>query len=118
MGVRISAGWKEALAPGQVRPVALPRARDGRPREALVLRDHGGELRAYLNRCEHLPIPIDGGARRFLSSDGQHLQCGTHGARFRLEDGYCVEGPCVGRALQAIPLEVEDGVVYLLVDPT
>ena len=114
--MRISAGWKDALAPGQVRPVALPRERDGRPREALLLRDHGGELRAYLNRCQHLPIPIDGGARRFLSKDGQHLQCGTHGARYRLEDGYCIDGPCAGQSLQPIALEMEGDAIYLVID--
>lgn len=91
--------------------------REGRPREALVLLDHDARVRVYLNRCEHLPIPLDGGSRRFLSDDGRHLFCGTHGARYRLEDGFCVEGPCAGRSLLALPFRIDDdGCVVLVVE--
>lgn len=114
MSVRIAAGRSSAIGRGQVCAVPLPRGRDGTPREALLLRDHGGTLRAYLNRCQHLPVPIDGGSRRFLSSDGQHLLCGTHGARYRLEDGYCVHGPCLGRALPAIEVELKGDAIQLV----
>jgi len=33
------------------------------------------------------------------------IQCATHGALFRIRDGYCVAGPCAGQGL--IPLEVK-----------
>jgi nitrite reductase/ring-hydroxylating ferredoxin subunit len=102
--LRIAAGRASELTPGAVRVVQLPP--EGRiPREALVVRDASGVLRAYLNRCQHLPIPLDGGSRRFLARDGAHLQCGTHGARYRLSDGHCIEGPCLGRSLIALELE-------------
>ena len=114
MSIRVAAG-DSTLAPGQVRVVRLPRGPDGLPRGALLLRDHGGTLRAYLNRCRHLPIPIDGGSRRFLTADAQHLLCGTHGARYRLEDGHCVHGPCVGLSLHAIAVEADGEALYLLV---
>lgn len=80
----------------------------GRPREALVLLDEDGRVRAYLNRCEHLPIPLDAGSREFLSRDGAHLMCGTHGALFRRDDGFCVAGPCAGRSLCALPFRITD----------
>lgn len=97
-----------------VQVVRLPDDERGRPREALVLLDGARTLRAYLNRCEHLPIPLDGGSRRFLSEDGSHLVCGTHGALYRREDGFCVEGPCAGKSLLALPVRVdEDGWVEL-----
>jgi nitrite reductase/ring-hydroxylating ferredoxin subunit len=102
---RVAAGSAASLANGDVRVVQLPREISGIPREALIVRDHGGVLRAYLNRCQHLPIPLDGGSRRFLSSDGGHLQCGTHGAHYRFDDGHCVRGPCLGTNLIALELE-------------
>lgn len=104
------------VAFGEVRVVALPRDQLGRPREALLVRDAGGCLRVYLNRCRHLPIPIDGGSREFLTSDGSHLRCGTHGALYRLDDGHCVSGPCEGQALHALPFEVVAGAVRVRID--
>jgi nitrite reductase/ring-hydroxylating ferredoxin subunit len=102
--LRIAAGRGSDLAAGAVRVVKLPPA--GRiPREALIVRDRDGSLRAYVNLCQHLPIPLDGGSRRFLTRDGEHLQCGTHGARYRLSDGHCIDGPCQGRSLIALELE-------------
>ncbi len=98
----------------EVRVVAAGRLEDGRPREVIVLQNTAGEPRAYVNRCEHLPIPLDGGSRRFLSADGTHLACGTHGALFRLDDGYCTEGPCTGASLETVPLRVdEDGWIVI-----
>jgi nitrite reductase/ring-hydroxylating ferredoxin subunit len=102
---RIALEALDELAPGQVRVVPLPRVPGGIPHEALLVRDHEGTLRAYRNRCRHLPIPIDSGSRRFLTDDGRELLCRTHGARYRLEDGFCVHGPCAGLALQAIAIE-------------
>ncbi len=103
--VRIAAGSARDLGRDAVRVVALPPERGRIPREALVLRDRAGVVRAYLNRCQHLPIPLDGGSRRFWSADGQHLLCGTHGAHYRREDGQCVLGPCLGTNLLALELE-------------
>jgi nitrite reductase/ring-hydroxylating ferredoxin subunit len=114
--IRVAAGPAALIAAGRVRVVQLPRAAKGPPREALLLRDHAGTLRAYLNRCEHLPVPLDAGGRKFLSADGAYLQCQTHGARYRLVDGYCVVGPCAGRALEALAIEIDDADVYILID--
>jgi nitrite reductase/ring-hydroxylating ferredoxin subunit len=105
----VRATRSDELTPGDVRVVRLPADSLGRPREALVLRDADGALRAFLNRCEHLPIPLDGGSRQFLDATGTLLRCGTHGALFRREDGYCVHGPCRGRSLVALTLRVEEG---------
>ncbi len=96
----------------EVLVVALPPGRLAR--EAIVLRDADGVVRAYQNLCRHMPIPLDAGGRRFLD-ETKHLFCSTHGARYRREDGVCVSGPCVGRRLFALPLEVEGEQV--LVEP-
>jgi nitrite reductase/ring-hydroxylating ferredoxin subunit len=111
--IRVRACTREELAGGVVLPVALPRGNDRRPREALVLLGHDGEPRAYLNRCRHLPIPIDSGSRQFLTDDRNYLLCGTHGALYRRDDGMCIAGPCLHLALEHLPLIEEGGVLYL-----
>lgn len=125
---RIAAGTLSSLEPGVVRVVPLPRGLFGSPPvvplEALVVRDLSGEPRAYLNRCRHLPIPLSftrprepslhDASHEFLTRDNQALECKTHGARYRLDDGMCVEGPCEGRALLALELVVEDDALYLI----
>jgi nitrite reductase/ring-hydroxylating ferredoxin subunit len=57
--LRIAAGSALDLQRDEVRVVKLPPEHGRYPREALVLRDRNGVLRAYLNRCQHLPIPLD-----------------------------------------------------------
>ena len=82
------------------------------PFEVLLMRQ-GGRLVAYRNRCPHRGTPLDWAPDRFLSPDGRHFQCATHGARFRVADGYCVAGPCRGDRLSAVAVRVEGGVVRL-----
>ena len=113
---RIRAGKRVDLVPGQVRAVLLPPDHLKRPREALVLLGKDGLPRAYLNRCRHLPVPIDGGSREFLTPDGDHLLCGTHGALYRIDDGVCTAGPCPNVALFSLRLEENDGWLYVVVD--
>jgi len=110
---RIDAGRADDLAPGTVRVVALPPEAHGLRREAIVLRDQQGVLRAYLNRCQHLPITLDAGSRAFLDRDGRELLCRTHGATYRLHDGLCTGGPCVGRSLLALPVEQQGERVWI-----
>ena len=96
-----------------VKPVELAPGADGKPREGLVLLGDDGTPRAYLNRCRHLPVPIDGGSRDFLTEDGLYLLCNTHGALYHRDDGMCVSGPCEDQALEALALSEEDGVLYI-----
>jgi nitrite reductase/ring-hydroxylating ferredoxin subunit len=43
--------------------------------------------------------------------DRSLLECGFHDARFRLDDGLCVAGPCLGHALTRFPVALADGEV-------
>jgi len=108
-------GPRADLLPGTVTPIQLPRGDDRRPREALVMLGSDGEPRAYLNRCRHLPVPIDGGSKQYLTKGGEYLLCGTHGALFRRDDGMCIAGPCLNLALERVTLVEESGLLYLLV---
>ena len=114
--VRYEAGSLSALRPGEVRAIRFAPSAEGMRREALVLRDDTGEARAFRNLCKHLPILIDAGSRRYLTSDGRELLCATHGARFRLSDGLCVHGPCRGASLEAVPLERDGDALYVVDD--
>jgi nitrite reductase/ring-hydroxylating ferredoxin subunit len=89
---------------------------EGHDRRDVVLVRRLGVLRAYLNSCPHQGTPLETFADRFLSTDGELMICSTHGARFRVDDGVCVSGPCLGKAL--LPIDVvagEDGWVALSV---
>jgi nitrite reductase/ring-hydroxylating ferredoxin subunit len=81
--------------------------------EVLVTR-MGEQLFAYENRCPHRGTTLDWAPDRFMTEDSTHLQCATHGALFRLEDGVCVQGPCLGQALTALCIERVDGQVWLV----
>lgn len=80
----------------------------------LVIARRGAKLYAYLNRCPHRGTTLDWLPDRFMSADSQHLQCATHGALFRIEDGVCLRGPCLGESLTAQRIECVDGDVWLV----
>ena len=70
-----------------------------------------GELHAYLNRCRHIPLPMDWLDNRFFTVDEKYVVCANHGALYEPTTGECVWGPCTGARLQRVPLKVEDGTV-------
>ncbi len=79
--------------------------------EGFVLR-RGGKFFAYVNRCKHISIPLDYGDEDFLTSDNKFIMCKNHGALYEPETGLCVSGPCAGRSLEKIELEIKGGKVY------
>jgi nitrite reductase/ring-hydroxylating ferredoxin subunit len=85
----------------------------GAERHDFVVVRHGGEVRAYINSCPHQRTPLETFPDKFLNEDGSLFVCSTHGARFRVEDGVCVSGPCEGKSLAVVPCEVRDGVVFV-----
>lgn len=81
-------------------------------RDILVHRD-GDKVRGYVNSCPHVGSPLDWAPDRFISLDGYHLLCGTHGALFRPDDGYCISGPCAGDSLERVSVHLIDEDVVL-----
>lgn len=90
--------------------------RSGRSLELVLVR-RGGEVFAYANSCPHTGINLEWQPDEFLSLDRGFIQCATHGALFRLEDGYCVRGPCAGESLQPIAVERRGEWVVLAGEP-
>jgi nitrite reductase/ring-hydroxylating ferredoxin subunit len=73
----------------------------------------GDAVRGYLNRCPHAGHALDLLPGRFLTADGTLILCSSHGALFEKATGYCVAGPCMGRALTPLALQVKCGLVLL-----
>jgi nitrite reductase/ring-hydroxylating ferredoxin subunit len=86
---------------------------EGAQRRDVIVVRHAGVLRAYLNACPHQGTPLETFPDRFMNEDASLLVCSTHGARFRVEDGFCVSGPCTGKSLQSLKVTVEDGNVVV-----
>jgi len=73
----------------------------------------GNAVFVYVNSCPHIGTPLDWTPDRFLSRDGRTIVCATHGAQFRIDDGVCINGPCIGDSLESVPAEIRDGTVYV-----
>ena len=80
--------------------------------ELFVVRK-GERVYGYVNACPHAGTPLDLLPDRFLTATKDLLFCSTHGARFRLDDGHCVSGPCKGQNLKAFPVTVLNGRVLV-----
>jgi nitrite reductase/ring-hydroxylating ferredoxin subunit len=84
------------------------------PLEMFLVRKQG-RVYAYHNSCPHTGVTLEWLPDRFLDADGQLIQCGLHGALFRIETGECLQGPCLGAFLAALPVMVRDGQVLVSV---
>ena len=73
----------------------------------------GQKIFAYVNACPHALTPLDTFPDRFLTLDATRIICSTHGALFRLEDGFCTSGPCVNKQLIPVPVTLADGEVRI-----
>lgn len=73
----------------------------------------GAAAHVYVNSCPHIGVPLDWAPDRFLSGDGARIVCATHGAEFEIETGLCVRGPCLGDRLEAVMIQIKDGVILV-----
>lgn len=101
------------LGPGElvVVPAVLPGTIGGS--EVVVIRRHDGVLKAFLNQCAHVALTLDAGTRRFWNDDRTRLKCRHHGAEYRIDDGVCTSGPCVGLRLDPVLVEETKGWVSI-----
>ena len=82
-----------------------------RPARAFALRFEG-RVRAYLNRCAHVPVELDWFKGEFFESSKLYLMCSTHGAIYLPESGACAGGPCRGGKLRPIAVREADQRIY------
>ena len=98
------------LAPGRSKKFTV---NDDEPRLEAVLLNYRGDFYAYVNRCPHVGISLDWVENQFFTVDGRYLTCANHGATFEPATGECLWGPCVGAALQSVPLEMEGKKIFI-----
>ena len=114
-GAPVASRYKVArvgdLIPGESMKFLLPiRGAD----EECFLINFGGELHAYVNRCRHVPMPMDWVDNQFFAEEGRYLMCQTHNAYYEPANGECIAGPtgACGKFLYRVALEVTDGIIY------
>ena len=90
---------------------ALP---NNRGRDQVVLVRQGDKVYGYINNCPHYDkAPLGWKKDEFLTADRQHIMCGSHGALFRVTDGACELGPCLGQSLSKLDVRIKNGAVFL-----
>ncbi|AND91494.1 Rieske (2Fe-2S) protein [Bradyrhizobium diazoefficiens] len=68
----------------------------------------GGVLQAWRNACPHVDgAPMAWRKDAYLNADGSRIVCHAHGAEFLPDSGMCVQGPCVGKRLTAVPIIID-----------
>ena len=82
------------------------------PFKGFVVRQ-GDEVFAYQNSCMHLGHPMNWKPDSFLTKDHTNIICSSHGAIYEIATGLCIGGPCIGKTLQTLPVEIRDGVIYV-----
>lgn len=98
----------DGIADGHARNFVL-QLRAGRFHGFVVRR--GEAVHGYVDRCPHAGVSLARELDDYLGPDGALIACSWHGALFRIEDGLCVGGPCVGQRLTPWPVAVLDGVI-------
>lgn len=69
---------------------------------------------AYVNSCPHIGVTLNWLPEQFLDSEGELIQCSTHGALFLIETGECISGPCNGQALTSLQVDERNNSIYLI----
>ena len=82
------------------------------PFRGFVVR-RGDAVFAYQNFCMHVGHPLNWQPHSFLTKDESAIICASHGALYEIETGECFAGPCKGRSLRRVDVDVREGVVYV-----
>ncbi|MGI9262398.1 MAG: Rieske (2Fe-2S) protein [Woeseiaceae bacterium] len=104
----------EELIIGPLADLADPGSREFRigagdwPFKGFVVR-RGDDVFAYQNFCMHVGHPLNWQPDRFLTDDGEQIVCASHGALYNIETGLCTSGPCPGKSLRPVQVEIRDG---------
>jgi len=86
----------------------FPRPHSTGAEQIMVIRQADAVF-GYVNNCPHTGGPLDWVPGIFLDLEKRFIQCATHDALFRIADGECVYGPCLGQYLQPVDLVCDDG---------
>ena len=82
------------------------------PFRGFVVR-RGDAVFAYQNYCAHAGHPLNWKPDSFLTKDSSAIICSSHGAMYDIGSGLCFAGPCRGKALRNVSVEIREGVIYV-----
>ncbi len=82
------------------------------PFRGFVVRQ-GDEIYAYQNFCMHVGHPLNWMPDGFLTKDNAAIICASHGALYEIDTGLCFRGPCRGKSLRKVDVELRDGLIYV-----
>lgn len=77
---------------------------------------HQTQVFSYINRCPHTGINLNWQPLQFLDTSKQLIQCSMHGALFRIDNGLCVRGPCLGASLASVRHKIIGDKIYLYIN--
>lgn len=80
--------------------------------KSIIVIQNEGNFYAYENVCPHFSVQLDYKTGVFNTYQNKLLMCAHHSAMFEIETGHCVDGPCKGHSLTAVPIEIKDGEVF------
>ena len=98
------------LAEGQT--IKFNFVRSNRKVDGFVAR-FADEIVAYENVCQHIPVNLDFQDSPIFDRDGTHFICHNHGALYEPVSGLCVSGPCKGKKLKKLKIEISEGIILL-----
>ena len=86
----------------------------GEGRDTMFVVRRGASVFAYRNACPHYDFArMAWKKNEYLNANHSRIMCSAHGALFRIEDGVCDAGACIGEALAPVPLEIRGGSIWL-----
>lgn len=86
----------------------------GQGRDTMFVVRHQGAVHGWRNFCPHYGHDRMAWTKdAFLNHDASRIVCGAHGAEYEIDTGACVAGPCVGRKLTPVALELRGGEVFI-----
>lgn len=81
---------------------------------SVILIKHEDQVKAYQNNCPHQDVPLNEAYKVDVNPFEKTMKCSVHDAFFSIENGICIEGPCINDELEIVSIEIDDkGDIYL-----
>lgn len=81
--------------------------------QRLLVVERAGKYYVYRNLCPHRGVSLEWVPDQFLDLDKDFIQCATHGALFRIENGLCIQGPCLGQSLEVVGFRIKNDELWV-----
>ena len=86
---------------------------DDKDSQDIFIANRDDKYFAYKNSCPHTGASLNWQPDVFMDYDNFYIQCSIHAARFEVETGFCVWGPCANQSLKKIDISIIDNKIYL-----